>query len=90
MSAYKSTGLRFGAQAKYLGGPDKNCHMRGDEILPGSVLAAPAERGEKPSQLILIRLSSLDFHACTGNRISREDSVSVHSEGVIKSILAKA
>jgi hypothetical protein len=34
--------------------------MRGDEILPGFVLAAPAERGEKPSQLILIRLSGLD------------------------------
>jgi hypothetical protein len=64
--------------------------MRGDEILPGLFLAAPAERGEKPSQLILIRLSGLDFHACAGNRISREDLVSVHPEGVIKSILAKA
>ena len=83
-------GLPFRVQAKCLGGPDKNCHMRGDEILPGFVLAAPAERSEKPSQLILIRLSGLDFHACAGNRISREDSVSVHPEGVIKSILAKA
>ena len=64
--------------------------MRGDEILPGFVLAAPTERGEKPSQLILMRLSGLDFHPSAGNRISREDSVSVHPEGVIKSILAKA
>ena len=83
-------GLLFRVQAKYLGGPDKNCRLRGEEILTGFVSAAPTERGEKPSQLILIRLLGLDFHACAGNRISREDSVSVHPEGGIKSILAKA
>jgi len=64
--------------------------MPGNEILPGFVSAAPVERGEKPSQLILIQLSGLDFQACAGNRISREDSVSVHPEGGTKSILAKA
>ena len=37
----ESTGLHFGVQPKYLGVPDKNCQMRGDEILLGFVLARP-------------------------------------------------